>query len=275
MRTFTILAAVFISVSYNSGLSGQAPIVLPASTELGIRTYTPEVTREMIRVHKYHGLDPTVASRFESALNGLSIVRVLDAVRENLELADENALAISNLVQKRKAEIDAQLNAVWRRLSGSEPADDLIENELTVLITHETIEENKFLAEIEGQLSPKQHAILLKELSRDIGFANFIYCVQEYKLTPHQRSLFNNAGRAILPSTRKSSEQTDQEYHQKFHAAMDSLSKEQFERVAKAKGIFPPEKTLREFYLDEKPERQKILADNVKWFAEIRAESER
>ncbi len=234
----------------------------------------PEETRDMMRVHKYHGLNPTVASRFERAVNGLCVVHVLDAVRENLELADENALAISDLVQKRKSEIDAQLNAGWRRLSGAEPADDLIDNELAVLLTHETIEESKFLAEIEGLLTPTQEAILLKELARNIGFANFLYCVREYRLTPHQRSLFNDAGRAILPSTRNSPEQTDHEFQHKFHAAMDSLNRAQFERVAKAKGIVPQAKTLREFYLDQEPERQKILADNVKWFAEIRAQSE-
>lgn len=275
MRTSTIVLAAFISATCSSGLFGQTPVPLPVSTGPAILSFTAEETREMMRVHKYHGLDPSVASRFERASYGLTIVNVLDYARENLELSDDNALVIFDLVQKRRAEIDAQLNAVWQRLSGLETSEDSVDNELTVLLTHETAEELKFLSEIESLLNPKQKAILMKKLCSYLGFANFLYCVREYQLTPHQRSLFNVAGHAILPSPQTNREQTDQEHLQKFYAAMDSLNRDQFERIAKAKGIFPAEKTLREVYLEQGPERRKILADNSKWFAEIRAESER
>ncbi|MCR9296486.1 MAG: hypothetical protein NXI32_27565 [bacterium] len=274
MRTLLLLSVGFISMACGSDLAGQTPIALPALSSPDIRSLTPEETREMARVHRYHGLGPTVAERFERVLNRLSIAHTLESVSENLDLNHEQALALSELLQKRKTEIDSQLNAVWQRLSGAEPTHDLVDNEFTVLITHEAIEENQFLAEIKNVLTPAQEAILLKELSRSIWFANFLYCVREYRLTPHQRSLFNDAGRAILPSARKTRDQMDNEFQQKFHVAMNSLSREQFEQVARAKGIFPTGKTLREFYLDQDPERQKKLADNVQWFAEIRVELE-
>ncbi|MCR9297163.1 MAG: hypothetical protein NXI32_31065, partial [bacterium] len=206
---------------------------------------------------------------------GLSIVHELDRIRGDLKLTDDNAKAISDLVQKRKSEIDFQLTAVWQRLSKSEPADDFIDSELMVLVAHETIEEANFIGMTEELLTPEQESILLNELSKNVAFANYLYCAKKFGLTPQQRSLFNDAARAIAPSAQNTREQTDRDFQLKFHAAMESLGREQFEQAAKAKGIIPAGKTLSEFYLEQEPERQMILSNNVKWFAEMRAELER